>query len=154
VWQRDGDLRATFPYPDTGAVVRDRALLLVGFAGAFRRSELVSLDLADVTFNVDGLVVQLRRSKTDQEGQGRKVGHTMRITEAGLQVFPRILRRTQEGQRPDKPAMLEWTPRHAVPPFRRWRLLARSSLMSRFPGLTRQLRRTPPIQCQVRTPEW
>jgi len=59
---------------DTLSGVRDRALLLVGFAGAFRRSELVSLDVADVTLNVDGLVVQLRRSKTDQEGQGRKVG--------------------------------------------------------------------------------
>jgi len=54
--------------------VRDRALLLVGFAGAFRRSELVSLDVADVTFSSDGLIVQLRRSKTDQEGEGRKVG--------------------------------------------------------------------------------
>jgi site-specific recombinase XerD len=53
---------------------RDRALLLVGFAGAFRRSELVSLDVADVNFTADGLVVQLRRSKTDQEAVGRKVG--------------------------------------------------------------------------------
>ena len=50
--------------------MRDRALLLVGFAGAFRRSELVSLDVADIAFNSDGLVVQLRRSKTDQEGEG------------------------------------------------------------------------------------
>jgi integrase len=54
--------------------IRDRALLLVGFAGAFRRSELVSLDLADIAFTDDGLVVNLRRSKTDQEGEGRKVG--------------------------------------------------------------------------------
>lgn len=54
--------------------VRDRALLLVGFAGAFRRSELVSLDVADVSFTKDGLVLQLRRSKTDQEAVGRKVG--------------------------------------------------------------------------------
>jgi len=54
--------------------VRDRALLLVGFAGAFRRSELVSLDVADVSFSGDGLVVTLRRGKTDQEGVGRKVG--------------------------------------------------------------------------------
>jgi integrase len=53
---------------------RDRALLLVGFAGAFRRSELVSLDVGDVVFGADGLIVQLRRSKTDQEGEGRKVG--------------------------------------------------------------------------------
>jgi integrase len=54
--------------------VRDRALLLVGFAGAFRRSELVALDIADVQFTSDGLVVLLRRSKTDQEGEGRRVG--------------------------------------------------------------------------------
>ncbi|HXA66095.1 MAG TPA: site-specific integrase [Bryobacteraceae bacterium] len=54
--------------------LRDRALLLVGFAGAFRRSELVALDVADVAFTEDGLVVTIRRSKTDQEGEGRKVG--------------------------------------------------------------------------------
>ena len=54
--------------------IRDRALLLVGFAGAFRRSELVGLDIADLDFNHDGLTVTLRRSKTDQEGEGRKVG--------------------------------------------------------------------------------
>jgi integrase len=60
--------------PQSVLGARDRALLLVGFAGALRRSELVSLDVADVTFTADGLVVTLRRSKTDQEGQGRTVG--------------------------------------------------------------------------------
>jgi integrase len=54
--------------------IRDRALLLVGFAGAFRRAELVGLNREDVEFSSDGLVVTLRRSKTDQDGQGRKVG--------------------------------------------------------------------------------
>ncbi|MBS1828803.1 MAG: site-specific integrase [Acidobacteria bacterium] len=54
--------------------VRDRALLLVGFGGAFRRSELVALDVADVAVTRDGLVVTIRRSKTDQEGEGRKLG--------------------------------------------------------------------------------
>lgn len=54
--------------------VRDRALLLVGFAGAFRRSELVGINRADVAFTLEGLVISLRRSKTDQEGEGRKVG--------------------------------------------------------------------------------
>jgi len=54
--------------------VRDRALLLTGFAGAFRRSELVGLDVADVEFNNAGPIVNIRRSKTDQEGQGRRVG--------------------------------------------------------------------------------
>jgi site-specific recombinase XerD len=54
--------------------LRDRALLLLGFAGAFRRSELVGLDVEDLEFSRAGLVVLLRRSKTDQEGQGRKIG--------------------------------------------------------------------------------
>lgn len=54
--------------------LRDRALLLVGFAGAFRRSELVSLTRGDIQFTTDGLTIHLRRSKTDQEGQGRLVG--------------------------------------------------------------------------------
>jgi integrase len=53
---------------------RDRALILLGFAGAFRRSELVALDIADCAFGKDGLTVTLRRSKTDQDGAGRKVG--------------------------------------------------------------------------------
>lgn len=53
--------------------LRDRALLLVGFAGAFRRSELVSLDVEDLTFSAEGLLLRLRRSKTDQEAEGRDV---------------------------------------------------------------------------------
>ena len=53
---------------------RDRALILLGFAGAFRRSELVALDLADLAFSRDGQTVTLRRSKTDQDGAGRKIG--------------------------------------------------------------------------------
>ena len=47
---------------------------MLGFAGAFRRSELVGLDIADCAFGKDGLTVNLRRSKTDQDGAGRKVG--------------------------------------------------------------------------------
>lgn len=53
--------------------VRDRAMLLLGFAGAFRRSELVSLDVADVTVVAEGLRVTLRRAKNDQEGAGQTV---------------------------------------------------------------------------------
>ena len=60
--------------PQTLAGARDRALLLVGFAGAFRRSELVALTVADVAFSSEGLTLTIRRSKTDQEGLGRKVG--------------------------------------------------------------------------------
>lgn len=54
--------------------IRDRALLLIGFAGAFRRSELVGLNVEDTQFTADGLIIVLRRSKTDQEGEGRKIG--------------------------------------------------------------------------------
>jgi integrase len=54
--------------------VRDRALLLLGFAGGFRRSELVGLDFADIAIVRQGLIVTLQRSKTDQEGAGRKIG--------------------------------------------------------------------------------
>ena len=53
---------------------RDRALLLLGFASGFRRSELVGLDCADIEHVRQGAVVTLRRSKTDQDGEGRKVG--------------------------------------------------------------------------------
>jgi len=60
--------------PENLLGVRDRALLLIGFCGAFRRSELVALDAADVAITRDGLVVTIRRSKTDQEGEGRKIG--------------------------------------------------------------------------------
>ncbi len=56
------------------AGLRDRALLLLGFAGAFRRSELVSLDVADLRFVAGGVEVTVRRSKTDQEGQGTTKG--------------------------------------------------------------------------------
>lgn len=53
---------------------RDRTLLLIGWAGGFRSSELVGLDLADIEEVREGLVLHLRRSKTDQTGQGRKIG--------------------------------------------------------------------------------
>jgi integrase len=54
--------------------MRDRALLCLGFASGCRRSELVALDIGDLSFGDDGLQITIRRSKTDQEGLGRKVG--------------------------------------------------------------------------------
>jgi integrase len=54
--------------------MRDRALLLIGFAGALRRNELVGLDVADITEDDNGLRLRLRRSKTDQEGETALVG--------------------------------------------------------------------------------
>jgi integrase len=57
---------------ETKAGLRDRALLVLAFAGAFRRSELVALDVADVEQVPDGLRILVRRSKTDQEAVKRK----------------------------------------------------------------------------------
>jgi len=69
------DLRAMLAVlPNNLLGVRDRALLLLGFAGAFRRSELVSLDVTDLHFGERGLTVTLRRSKADQEGEGTVKG--------------------------------------------------------------------------------
>jgi integrase len=69
------DIRRMVEHLPAGLLgIRDRALLLVGFAGAFRRSELVGLDREDVTECAEGLTITLRRSKTDQEGAGRKIG--------------------------------------------------------------------------------
>ncbi len=58
---------------DTHQGRRDLALILLGFAGAFRRSELVALNVADLDFVEGGCIVTVRRSKTDQAGAGRKV---------------------------------------------------------------------------------
>jgi integrase len=60
--------------PDGLLGMRDRALLLLGFAGAFRRSELVGLDVDDLEERSDGLVAHIRKSKTDQQREGRAVG--------------------------------------------------------------------------------
>lgn len=60
--------------PETLPGTRDRALLLLGFAGALRRSELVGIDVADLEFVAAGLIVHLRRSKTDPAGAGREIG--------------------------------------------------------------------------------
>ena len=59
---------------DTIKGKRDRALLLLGFAGALRRSELVGLNVADLEIGTDGIVLTIRRSKTDQEGAGQIIG--------------------------------------------------------------------------------
>jgi integrase len=70
-----GDLkRILAELPDSLLGKRDRALLLLGFTGAFRRSELVALDTSDLEQAPGGLVVTIRRGKTDQQGEGRKVG--------------------------------------------------------------------------------
>jgi site-specific recombinase XerD len=72
--------------PDTLIGKPDRALLVLGFAGAFRRSELVALTVADLVDAEGGLRVIIRYSKTDQEGQGQEIaiphGSRLRPVEA------------------------------------------------------------------------
>ena len=97
--------------PATLIGIRDRALLALGFAGAFRRSELVALDMADLAEVADGLRVPIRRSKTDQEGAGQEIaiprGHHIRPVEtlqawlaaAGITAGPVFRQVTQTGTR-------------------------------------------------------
>ncbi|WHO22644.1 site-specific integrase [Agrobacterium tumefaciens] len=89
---------------------RDRALLLLGFAGAFRRSELVSITVEDLTFSEEGVDVFLAKSKTDQEAKGQSVavlnGKALRpadrlkewLTASGITSGP-IFRRFKRGDR-------------------------------------------------------
>lgn len=59
--------------PESITGVRDRALLLVGFAAALRRSELASLEIDAVRFDSRGMVIQLGKTKTDQEAMGAAI---------------------------------------------------------------------------------
>jgi len=72
-----GDIRKAIDAIDVGSEnnprlkgVRDRSLLLLGFMGAFRRSELVAVQVDDLRWVEEGLEVVVRRSKTDQTGEG------------------------------------------------------------------------------------
>lgn len=65
--------------------LRDKALFLVGFAGALRRSELVGIDHQHLRFDANGVVIHIPRSKADQEGKGADVTlPRMRSTEPGI----------------------------------------------------------------------
>ena len=55
-------------------ILRDRSIILIGFAGGFRRNEIVSLDFDDLEFVNEGLKIRLKRSKTDQYGEGAMKG--------------------------------------------------------------------------------
>lgn len=68
------DLIMTLDGTGEGRDLRDRALLLIGFAGGFRRSALVRLTCGDIERARQGIILTLRRSKTDQTGEGRKIG--------------------------------------------------------------------------------
>ncbi|MGO7133428.1 site-specific integrase [Rhizobium leguminosarum] len=68
-------IHALLAYVDARTLqgTRDRAILLLGFAGAFPRSELFSITAADLTFSESGVDVFLPKSKTDQEAKGQSV---------------------------------------------------------------------------------
>jgi integrase len=68
--------------PDDVPGLRDKAILLIGFAGAFRRSEIVGLQVHDVQISAAGLIITLRRSKTDQEGASCTKGLPVGTTDA------------------------------------------------------------------------
>ena len=68
------DVLAMLPYMKGTRGIRDRALILIGFAGALRRSELVALQHDDLAIVREGLTLIIRRSKTDQAGKGRTIG--------------------------------------------------------------------------------
>lgn len=72
--------------PDSLIGLRDKALLLVGFAGAFRRSELVSLSINDIERTPEGIKITIRKSKGDQEGKGQTIailnGTRFRVVDA------------------------------------------------------------------------
>ena len=54
--------------------IRDRSIILIGFSGGFRRNEIVSLDFDDLDFVTEGIKINLKRSKTDQYGEGTVKG--------------------------------------------------------------------------------
>jgi integrase len=95
---------------DSMIELRDRALLLVGFGGALRRSELAALEVRDLSFEAEGVAFHLRRSKTDQEGQGRDVGIPHRL---GKGLHPvQALRRWLEAAGIDEGPVFRRVDRH------------------------------------------
>jgi len=69
-----GDIRRICAACDQGlSGIRDRALILLGFAGAFRRSELVGLNVEHIDWTRDGMTIFIERSKTDKAGEGAEI---------------------------------------------------------------------------------
>jgi integrase len=80
----DDDLRQTISAIDLASRIgrRDRALLLLGFAASFRRGELAALEVSDLRFEPEGVVVRPRRPKGDQEIEGVSVAIPLGMDEA------------------------------------------------------------------------
>ena len=68
------DILSMLPLMVGRSGLRDRALILIGFAGAFRRSELVAIRFEHIKFVREGLTIFIPRAKTDQLRQGRRIG--------------------------------------------------------------------------------
>lgn len=86
--------------PSTPTGMRDRLLLLLGFTGAFRRSELVALNIDDLSFKEGGLLIQIKRSKTNQAGEVEekfvaKGGHTQYCPLTTFQVWKDVTGRSE-----------------------------------------------------------
>jgi site-specific recombinase XerD len=85
--------------------IRNKAIILLGFAGGFRRSEIVALNVADLTFETGALHVFLRRSKTDQAGEGRTVvimagENSARCAVAAVRIWLKETKLEHEGENP------------------------------------------------------
>jgi integrase len=126
--------------------LRDRALLLLGFAGAFRRSELVALDVSDIREEEDGARVTIRRSKTDQEGLGVTIAVVRGGTAATCPVRARRQRREGLRQPPgarrcriQRPQPAQRLPDQRRPP-RRFRLQDARRLPAQVDGRAAGLR--------------
>ena len=87
--------------PDNLQGKRDKALLLLGFAAALRRSELVALDVADLERMPEGIIVHIRRSKTDQEGEGHQVAVQRRSKTGSAPLAWRPVRSSSHSERAD-----------------------------------------------------
>lgn len=86
--------------------VRDRAILLLGWSSALRRSELVALNIGDLDISDRGIILTITKSKTDQDGQGRKIAIPRAQDEKVCpvkSVEKWIGRLTIDDQQPDKP---------------------------------------------------
>ena len=67
--------------------IRDKAIILIGFSGAFRRSEIAAIKIEDLSFSVYGVSINIPHSKTDQEGEGRTVDIPFGTNELYCPVF-------------------------------------------------------------------
>jgi integrase len=115
--------------------LRDQALLLLGFAGALRRSELVGIDREHLRFTAEGMTVLIPRSKRDQEGEGATIGipRGLNPLSCPVRAMEAWLRRTR----------IEWGPvfRRISPggvledrlsPQGVWKILRRRAAMARL----------------------